>query len=72
MQVDGGGGGLQRAHAVVVVVGVELLEMQDARNAWRGFAGYAHGAAGDGVVVGLGPAVGAEGIGYSTPKPSVQ
>ena len=44
------GGGLEWAHAVVVVVGVELLEMQDAGHAGCGVPCYAHRAAGDGVV----------------------
>ena len=59
MDVDGRGGGLDGGEAVVVVGGVEQLDVQDRAHAGHGLAGEAHGAAAGGVLEGLGPAVGA-------------
>ena len=59
MDVDGRGGGLDGGEAVVVVDGVEQLEVQDRAHAGYHLAGEAHAAAGGGVLEGLGPAVGA-------------
>ena len=59
MEVDRGGGGFERAHAVVVVRGVEELHVEDAADTGNAVAGEAHGASGDGVLEGFGPAVGA-------------
>ena len=59
MQVDGAGGGLDGGEAVVVVEGMELLEMQDAGHAGDGVALDARGAAVERVGVRVGPAVGA-------------
>jgi len=57
--VDGGCGGLDRRQSVVVVDGVEELDVQDRTHAGRYFAGEAHGAAVGRVLEGLGPALGA-------------
>ena len=59
VDVDGGGGGLDGAHAVVVVDGVEQLDVQDRAHAGHRLAGKAHALAAGGVLEGLGPAVGA-------------
>ncbi len=59
MDVDRRGGGLDGGEAVVVAQGVEQLDVQHAAHAGHRLAGDADGAAGGGVVEGLGPAVGA-------------
>ena len=56
VQADGRGGGFERREAVVVVRGVEQLQVQDGADALDHVSGDAHGAAGDGVVEGLGRA----------------